>query len=84
MEEQGHEMDYEAVYECNTDGEAQVIVSYLENNGIDAFTNSSWPHTTFPVTTAGEGEVVVIVSRDDADRAKELIAEHPGEDDILA
>ena len=76
--EQGHEMDYEVVYECATDGEAQVIVGYLRNSGVEAFTNSSWPHTVYPVTSVGERESV-IVARADAAKARELIADHPGD-----
>ncbi len=65
-EEHGLEM----VYACKDDEEAEIIVGYLNSNGIEANIDSDLPHITFPV----EDDSKIYVNRENAAQARELLA----------
>jgi hypothetical protein len=57
------------VYECGTDIQADIIISYLKENGIEAFENSNFPHSTFPVSSDAQ----ILVNEEDAEQARKLL-----------
>jgi hypothetical protein len=59
-------------HECTDDIEAQVIISFLESEGIEAFLDSDMPHSVWPVSA----DANILVNKTDADKARALIAEH--------
>ena len=61
------------VHRCYSDIEANQIRDILEQSGITCQVASDIPHTVFPVTTDGLGEVRVSVVEKDAERARQLI-----------
>jgi hypothetical protein len=61
------------VHRCYSDIEANQIRDILEQAGITSQVASDIPHTVFPVTTNGLGEVRVSVVEKDAERARKLI-----------
>ena len=66
------EHDLVTVHECADDIEAQVIISFLESEGIEAFLDSDMPHAVWPVSA----DANVLVNKADAEKARTLIAEH--------
>jgi hypothetical protein len=71
------------IHECWSDSEGVIVVSVLREQGVEARLNSEVPHTVMPLTAAGLGKVEVLVSEDDADRAREILKnyEEAGEAD---
>ena len=63
------EHELEAVYEGGSDGEAQIVIEFLEANGIQAFENSNLPHSITPVLSDAQ----VMVNKEDAEQARELL-----------
>jgi hypothetical protein len=63
------------VHRCYSDIEANQLRDILEQAGITCQVASDIPHTVFPVTTDGLGEVRVSVVEKDSERARRLIAE---------
>ena len=61
------------VHRCYSDIEANQIKDILEQAGISCQVASDIPHTVFPVTTDGLGEVRIAVVEKYAERARELI-----------
>jgi hypothetical protein len=61
------------VHRCYSDIEANQIKDILEQAGITCQVASDIPHTVFPVTTDGLGEVRVSVVEREAERARQLI-----------
>lgn len=61
------------VHRCYSDIESNQIRDILEQAGITCQVASDIPHTVFPVTTDGLGEVRVSVVEKDAERARQLI-----------
>lgn len=66
-----------SVYACWSDTEADVIVSYLRSQGVDAVTNSEVPHSVYPLTVDGLGKVDVLVEADYAKQALRMLEERP-------
>ena len=64
-----NEHELESVFECVTDDTAQIVISFLETNGIHAFENSDMPHSIFPVLSDAQ----VVVNKADAERARSLL-----------
>ena len=58
------------------DSEAELILGLLRSYEIYAWTASDVPHSLYPLTVDGLGEVRVMVSERDLDRAAALLAEH--------
>ena len=63
------EHELESVFECGTDDTAQIVISFLESNGIHAFENSEMPHSVLPVLSDAQ----VLVNKADAGRAHSLL-----------
>jgi len=87
-------MDTVVVHKCMNDIEAEQIRDLLRQEGIECQMASSIPHSVFPLTTDGLGEIRISVLQKDKIRAEELIrdfleaSDHdstdsmpPGEDD---
>ncbi len=67
------------VYEVSGDKEALVIKGLLESEGIMCSLSSDVPHTVIPVNIDGLGTVRIIVSQENAERAKEIISAYAAE-----
>jgi ribonuclease-3 len=63
------------IFRTHSDVEANVVVGLLDAHGIEAGVSSDVPHSVFPLTINGLGEVRVSVSADQADAAARLIAD---------
>jgi hypothetical protein len=64
-----------AVFTCWNDSEADIVVSLLGAHDIQAMANSDVPHSVLPLTMDGLGKIQVLVSEDDAEQARALLAE---------
>ena len=70
------------VFRTHFDIEASVVRGLLETHGIQALLSSDVPHTVFPLTVNGLGEVRLSVRADQADEARRLITDC--RDDVTA
>ncbi len=66
----------EIVYECHGDGEVEVVLSFLDSHGIRAATSSLASRSVHPFTVDGMGRTTIMVQESDAERARQLLAEH--------
>lgn len=64
-----------SIHTCWSDGEADVIVAFLESNRIEAFISTQIDHALFPMTTDGLAEIHIRVPERSAERARALLAE---------
>ena len=60
-----------SIHACGNDEEANVVVSFLAENGIEAHLESDLPHSVLPVS----GDCEVYCHEDDAEEATRLIRE---------
>jgi ribonuclease-3 len=69
------------VFRTYSDIEASIVKGLLDVHGIEAGLSSDVPHSVFPVTVNGLGEVRVSVSSDQAEAATRLIRDYqdPGD-----
>jgi hypothetical protein len=58
------------------DGEAAMVRQLLENEGIPAQVVSQVPHSVWPITVDGLGEVRVLVSANRLQEARDLLEQH--------
>jgi hypothetical protein len=58
------------------DGEAAMIRQLLENEGIPAQVVSQVPHSVWPITVDGLGEVRVLVSANRLQEARDVLEQH--------
>ena len=65
-----------SVYVCWNDHEADIVISVLREQGIEAQANSEVPHAVLPVTADGLGQVDVLVVEDLAGAARRIIQEY--------
>lgn len=63
------------VHLCWSDWEAEVIIGLLRAHDIEARANSEIPHSVLPMTADGLGEVQILVGKEDALRARDIIQE---------
>ena len=70
MEEREHH-ELIDICPCSGEVEANIVISFLQENGIEAHTDSNLPHSIYPVA----GDAMVYVHEDDAERARALLAE---------
>lgn len=74
-QDEHHEQDEHhglvSIHACGTDEEANVVISFLAQNGIKARLETDLPHSVFPVS----GDCEVYCHEDDADTARRLIRE---------
>ena len=61
------------VFRTWSDIEASIVRGLLQAHGIEVSLASDVPHTVFPLTINGLGEVRIAVSGDDAEAATRLI-----------
>ena len=60
------------VHRCDQ-GEAMVVKSLFESEGIATVLRSSITHSVHPFTVGAQGEVVILVPKRDAARAEKLL-----------
>jgi ribonuclease III len=63
------------VFRTQSDVEANIVRGLLDAHGIEAMLSSAVPHSIFPLTVDGLGEVKVTVAAEEADRAVRIIAD---------
>ena len=71
--------DPTVIFRTQSDVEASVVRGLLETHGIRALLASDVPHTVFPLTIDGLGEVRLSVREDQAETAKQLITDYRDE-----
>lgn len=71
--------DLTIIFRTQSDVEANVVRGLLETHGIRALLASDVPHTVFPLTINGLGEVRLSVRADQAESATQLIADYRDE-----
>ena len=69
-------MDIVVIFRTHSDIEASIVRGLLEANGIMTMLASDVPHSVFPLTINGLGEVRISVRSTDADDARRLIEAH--------
>jgi hypothetical protein len=70
VKRKAEEHELVAVHICANDEEADVIISYLEANGIEAMLSTEMPHSIIAVTD----DAAVLVNHVDVDEARHLLA----------
>ncbi len=68
--------DLVVIFRTHSDVEASVVRGLLEAHGVLLVVSSDVPHSIFPLTVDGLGEVRISVHRDDADEARRIIDSH--------
>jgi len=68
--------DSELLLSTWDDGEASMIRQILEAQGIPTQVVSQVPHSVWPITVDGLGEVRILVPAGRVDEAREVLAEH--------
>ncbi len=68
--------DLVVIFRTHSDIEANVVRGLLDAHGISAMLSSDVPHSVFPLTINGLGEVRLSVVEPEAERAQRIIAEH--------
>ena len=68
-------MQTKVVHRCYSDIEAEQIREWLDQNDIVCQVASDVPHSVFPLTMNGLGEIRISVLEEDFVRSKELISE---------
>ena len=66
-------MDLVVIFRTQSDAEASIVRGLLETHGIRALLSSDVPHSVFPLTIDGLGEVRLVVRADEADEARRVI-----------
>ena len=66
-------MDLVVIFRTQSDVEASIVRGLLETHGIRALLSSDVPHSVFPLTINGLGEVRLVVREDEADEARRVI-----------
>jgi ribonuclease-3 len=69
------------IFRTHSDVEASVVKSLLDAHGIRAMVSSDVPHSVFPLTIDGLGEVRLSVRAEEADEAQRVIAGHRRDDE---
>ena len=68
--------DLVVIFRTHSDVEASVVRGLLDAHGVLLVVSSDVPHSIFPLTVNGLGEVRISVHRDDADEARRIIDSH--------
>jgi ribonuclease-3 len=71
--------DLVVIFRTHSDIEANIVRSLLDAHGIRSILSSDIPHSVFPLTIDGLGEVRLSVHRDEADEAQRVIEAHRAE-----
>jgi ribonuclease-3 len=64
------------IFRTHSDVEANIVSGLLDAHGIEANVSSDVPHSIFPLTVNGLGEVRISVGADQAEAATRLIADY--------
>ena len=64
------------IFRTHSDVEASIVRGLLEVNGVMSIASSSVPHSVFPLTVDGLGEVRISVREDEAEEATRIIESH--------
>jgi ribonuclease-3 len=64
------------IFRTHSDIEASVVRGLLESHGIRSIATSDVPHSVFPLSVDGLGEVRLLVHPDEADDARRIIESH--------
>jgi ribonuclease-3 len=64
------------IFRTHSDVEASIVRGLLEANGVMSIVSSAVPHSVFPLTVDGLGEVRISVREDDAEEAIRIIETH--------
>jgi ribonuclease-3 len=68
--------DLVVIFRTQSDVEASIVRGLLEANGVMSIVSSAVPHSIFPLTVDGLGEVRISVRADEADDARRIIDDH--------
>ncbi len=68
--------DLKIIFRTHSDVEASIVRGLLDAHGIPALVASDVPHSIFPLTVDGLGEVRISVREEDADDAQRVIESH--------
>jgi ribonuclease III len=71
--------DLVVIFRSASDIEARVVRSLLEAHGVMSVVSSDVPHSIFPLSVDGLGEVRLSVHPDDAEEARRIIESHRSE-----
>ena len=74
-------MESVIIHRCFNDVEADLIRQLLEHEGITAQVVSHVPHSVYPFTMDGLGEIRIAVLEKDAGKARQIIADFYRETD---
>jgi ribonuclease-3 len=69
-------LTWPTVFRTSSNIEARIVTGLLEANGIRTIRSADFPHTVFPLSVDGLGELRIAVPPDAADEARRLIEEH--------
>ncbi len=64
------------IFRTHSDIEASIVRGLLEAHGVMSIVSSAVPHSVFPLTVNGLGEVRISVRSDEAEDAKRIIESH--------
>ena len=64
------------IFRTHSDVEASIVHGLLEANGVMSIVSSAVPHSVFPLTVNGLGEVRISVREDEAEDARHIIESH--------
>jgi ribonuclease III len=64
------------IFRTHSDIEASIVRGLLEAHGVLSIASSAVPHSVFPLTVNGLGEVRISVRPDEAEEAKRIIESH--------
>ena len=70
------------IFRTHSDVEASIVRGLLEANGVMCIVSSAVPHSVFPLTVDGLGEVRISVREDDAEEATRIIETHRSPTDL--
>ena len=68
--------DLVVIFRTHSDVEASIVRGLLETHGVMSIVTSAIPHSVFPLTVDGLGEVRISVREDEAEDAKRIIDSH--------
>jgi ribonuclease-3 len=68
--------DLVVIFRTHSDIEASIVRGLLESHGIRSIASSDVPHSIFPLTVDGLGEVRLSVAPEEADDARRIIESH--------
>jgi ribonuclease-3 len=64
------------IFRTHSDVEASIVRGLLEVNGVMSIVSSAVPHSLFPLSVDGLGEVRISVRAEEADEARRIIDDH--------